>query len=166
MQLPEFISNAIINSNKAHKKLFISKISQVKKIFCFTFIVALILLTYYKLKMQEGSVNSGNIKESDVEIYETTLGGTPKPHLMLGDTVYEASGMPIKDLPAGYIFEGELTEEMSYDGESFVGCKYYTNAGADELYVYTLTGTPHRADNYIDLNKLGMFYLCFKKVDN
>ena len=77
--------------------------------------------------------------------------GDLPPMITLYDRSYGAPYMPVNELPDGYEYIGELTEEQAND-TGLAGCGMYAIKERDsisDIYVYQECGTP------IDENTLG-----------
>ena len=82
------------------------------------------------------------------------------PMITLYDRDYVAPYMPVNELPDGYEYIGELTEEQAND-TGLAGCKMYAIMERDsfsDFYVYQECGTPID-ESTIDTTKLQWAYM-------
>ncbi len=82
------------------------------------------------------------------------------PMITLYDRDYVAPYMPVNELPDGYEYIGELTEEQA-NNTGLAGCKMYAIIERDSLsdfYVYQECGTPID-ESTIDTTKLQWAYM-------
>lgn len=82
------------------------------------------------------------------------------PMITLYGSNYVAQYMPVKKLPDGYSYLGELTEEQAND-TGLAGCKMYAYTVLDSIpdfFVYQECGTPID-ENTLDLTKLQWAYV-------
>ena len=74
--------------------------------------------------------------------------------------------MPVKELPEGYTYLGELTKDQAYT-TGLEGCKIYAVAELDSLhdfYLYQECGTPID-ENTIDNTKIQWAYTQWVEVE-
>lgn len=84
-----------------------------------------------------------------------TSSGDLSPMITLYDKDYVAPYMPVNELPDGYEYIGELTEEQAND-TGLAGCKMYAimeHGSLSDFYVYQEYGTPID-ESTIDTTKL------------
>ena len=86
------------------------------------------------------------------------------PVIVLNGQVYVARGDIVSELPDGYSYAGELTEEEKQ--YAYIdGSKYYIKDGAEtinEIYVYQECGTP-TSPGYVDNFKRQWAYAKWEK---
>ena len=87
------------------------------------------------------------------------------PMIDMAGQKYVAPNMPVDELPDGYTYLGELTEEQA-NGTGLEGCKMYAITELDSIpdfYLYQKCGTP--IDNYtIDNEKIQWAYVQWIQV--
>lgn len=86
--------------------------------------------------------------------------GDLPPMITLYGRDYVAPYMPVNELPDGYKYIGELTEEQAND-TGMAGCKMYAVMESDSIsdfYVYEECGTPID-ENTLDSTKLQWAYV-------
>ena len=89
-----------------------------------------------------------------------TSSGDLSPMITLYDKDYVAPYMPVNELPDGYEYIGELTEEQAND-TGLAGCKMYAimeHGSLSDFYVYQECGTPID-ESTIDTTKLQWTYM-------
>ena len=86
--------------------------------------------------------------------------GDLPPMITLYGKEYVAPYMPVNELPDGYQYVGELTEEQAND-TGLAGCRMYAVKERDsisDIYVYQECGTPID-ENTLDSTKLQWAYV-------
>lgn len=86
--------------------------------------------------------------------------GDLPPMITLFDKNYVAPYLPVNELPDGYEYIGDLTEEQAND-TGLAGCRMYAITESDSLsdiYVYQECGTPID-ENTLDSTKLQWAYV-------
>lgn len=86
--------------------------------------------------------------------------GDIAPRLTIEGTNYVAPYMPVNELPEGYVYTTDITEEQAND-TGLAGCKMYDIPERDSLpdfYVYQECGTPID-ENTIDSTKIQWAYV-------
>jgi hypothetical protein len=81
------------------------------------------------------------------------------PTIVIGDRSYNAPGMPVSELPEGYDYIGDLSEEAAYN-TGLAGTPMYAESQSDfvDFYLYQECGTPVSEDT-IDNTQLQMAYV-------
>lgn len=83
-------------------------------------------------------------EKQDFKYGKGTDAGALPPKLTIYGSDYYAPYMPVDELPDGYEFIGELTEEQAKD-TGLAGCKIYAipeRNSFDRFYLYQECGTP------------------------
>lgn len=68
--------------------------------------------------------------------------------VVIGDKKYIDPHMPVNELPDGYVYIGELTEDEAYN-TGLAGCKMYADSEKESMsdfYLYQECGTPVSED--------------------
>ena len=81
--------------------------------------------------------------------------------LIVDGVNYFASGLPVNELPDGFVCMGELTEEEAND-TGLQGHLYYADQNSesvDEIYVFQECGTPVGYMNIVDTTKRQWAYV-------
>jgi hypothetical protein len=81
------------------------------------------------------------------------------PTILIGDRKFNAPGMPVNELPEGYDYIGDLSEEAAYN-TGLAGTPMYAESSEDfvDFYLYQECGTPVSEDT-VDNTQLQMAYV-------
>lgn len=103
-------------------------------------------------------------KKADTPGNET---GDLPPMINMAGIYYVAPHMPVNELPDGYSYLGELTEEQAND-TGLAGCKMYGKTVLDSIpdfYVYQQCGTLIN-ENTVDSEKIQWAYVQWVQCKN
>jgi hypothetical protein len=87
------------------------------------------------------------------------------PTIIIGDRSYNAPGMPVSELPEGYDYIGDLSEEAAYN-TGLAGTPMYAERSENfvDFYLYQECGTPVSEDT-VDNTQLQMAYVHWISLD-